>query len=326
MSSTSTSGSEYGDVVEGRSSHSPLSRSSRSPIQAGSCGKRPRSSMESFAQMTCPVCKEYFTPPIVQCYKGHSVCLSCVHRMAQVSKDERCPECRSHMRTTCRNYALEGQMQYITVGCVWEKLGCSARISLLDRAKHEAYCPSRPLGVKCYYSGEALGRECAWEGNPLLLPRHLREVHGVKPIKVAGNAVNCSFKLPKEDTFAASIQVIKTPISKYGKSTSKCILEFLYFNEQKIASVTLKSLEKEFSPRCKVLLCDRESDFNGPNSTFDAACVDSSLTLFRLSDVPIKQSLLLPYLSLQAYSSPQSSGPAFTLRIEFPNQISQNSD
>lgn len=323
MSSTSTSGSESGDIVEGHSS--PISHRSRSPINPGSCGKRPRSSLESFAQMTCPVCKDYFTPPIVQCSKGHSICLSCVHLMLQLSKDDRCPECRSYIRLSCRNYALEGQMQHITIGCVWGKLGCSARIPLLCRAKHEAFCLNRPLTVKCYYGCESLGRECEWEGNPMLLPKHLKERHCVKAIKAAGNVVNCAFKLPKEDTLAVSIQVVKAPISKYGKATSKCILEFLYFNEPKIASVTLKSLEKEFSPRCKVQLCDRESNF-GPNCTFDAGCLDASLPQLRLSDVSIKQSLLIPFISLQAYSYPQSTGLSFTIRIEFPSEISQNSD
>ena len=312
--------------MEERGSRFSLSRRSKSPIKPGTSGKRPRSSMDAYAQMICPICKEYFTRPIVQCSKGHSVCLSCVHHMLQISKDERCPECRSHMQTTCRNYSLEAQMQYITIGCVWDKLGCTAQVALIDRTRHEAYCPNRPLMMKCYYNTMVLGDECGWEGNPMLLPKHLREVHGIKPIKAYSNTIECVLQLPQEDTFAASFQVLKSPIAKYGKATSKCILEFLYFKEDKIAFVTIKSLEKEFSPRCKVRLCDMGDEFNGPSNVFDLPCLDSTMTSYRLSDLPIKHGLMLPYMTLRAYSRPKASSSSFTLRVDFPSQSSQNSD
>lgn len=281
--------------------------------------------MDAYEQMICPICKEYFTRPIVQCAKGHSVCLSCVHHMLQVSKDERCPICRSHMQTTCRNYSLEAQMQYITIACVWDKLGCTAQVPLMDRTRHEAYCFHRPLMVKCYYNTLVLREECGWEGNPMLLTKHLREVHEIKPVKACGEEVRCVVKLPKEDTFSASFQVLKTPIAKYGKTTSKCILEFLYFNEDKLAFVTVKSLEKEFSPRCKVRLCEIGSEFNGPSNVFDLPSLDSTTTSYSLSDLPLKQGLLLPYKILKAYSHPSSS---LTFSVLFPcqsSQISQNS-
>lgn len=145
--STSSSGSELLDSV----TPMPLSRSVR---------KRPRSSNDFFELLNCPVCCDYYTPPIINCKKGHSFCINCIERMERTSGDLRCPTCRSPIEKSSRNHLIEDQLEKITVGCVWREFGCKARIALSERQKHEKICDKRPGGVKCYFGHEFFSNSC----------------------------------------------------------------------------------------------------------------------------------------------------------------------
>ena len=313
MSNSSTSGSECGDVVEAGTAPTPAKSTTKTPIKTGSCGKRPRSSMESFAQMTCPTCQEYFTPPIVQCYRGHSVCLSCVQLTLQLTRSEKCPLCRANMRTTCRNYALEAQMEHITIGCRWGSLGCMQRVPLTNRAHHEAHCVHRPDTLQCYYTPQ-----CLWQKNPLLLSKHLKHDHHIETAKMTDYATDFVWKLPEKDTPFLHLCILKVPISQYGKTHSKLLLEFRYHSEDKIAVFTVRSLEKDFKPKCKLQVCDRENQYNGPCNTFLVSCVPPG-PQDCVSTLSLKDCLSLPYVTMRSYSySDDDSQLSFSMRVEFP--------
>lgn len=216
------------------------------PSTLPSCGKRPRSSVESFESMMCPVCQEYFVPPIVQCSKGHSVCYRCANNIVRLSGNDKCPICRAHMMPGCRNYALESQMQYITIGCVWEERGCKARITLSGRLEHELFCEFRPVAVNCYFNHPRHKLACDWHGNPLLFPKHLKKVHECPTIE-RDRTVKFLWNPPKEDDFRARYRVLKVKIPRHTKDTAKFLLEHVYFPEKQLVVFAVRTLEQDFT-------------------------------------------------------------------------------
>ena len=44
---------------------------------------------------SCPVCLEWFEPPVFQCPKGHLICKECLDNLLERSDNESCPECRT---------------------------------------------------------------------------------------------------------------------------------------------------------------------------------------------------------------------------------------
>lgn len=104
--STSSSDSEHADCV------TPL------PKSQNSTRKRPRSSHDFFDLLICPICYDYFTPPVINCTKGHSYCLACMDRMERLTGDARCPQCRGAINKTSRNRLIEDQLEKVTVGCL----------------------------------------------------------------------------------------------------------------------------------------------------------------------------------------------------------------
>ncbi|KAJ8981959.1 hypothetical protein NQ317_002133 [Molorchus minor] len=79
----------------------------------------------------CKACKRFMSPPIQQCFAGHSFCKPCV------AGKEKCPSCDAKIEAT-RNYAVEEMAEKIEVNC----LADPGRVASVKRvAEHRDECP-----------------------------------------------------------------------------------------------------------------------------------------------------------------------------------------
>ena len=310
-----------------QSSSSP-SESLHTPSALNSCRKRPRSSLESFDSMMCPVCQEYFVPPIVQCSKGHSVCYRCANAMVRVSGDDKCPMCRSYMMPGCRNYALEGQMRFITIGCPWEAQGCPASVTLFDRLHHELFCDYRPVTVDCYFNHPRYEHQCKWKGNPLLLPKHLKTKHEFQTI-VRDRTVKFLWNPPKEDTFRARYRVLKVKIPRHDKETVKFILEHVYFPEKQLAIFTVRTLEPDLVVPVTISILDRQDDEHRLSFGLKTVDFDNCCALVDYDQLNKSKVLAVPLDVLSAYcfrDETDNNEVFFALHVDFPSASKLNDD
>lgn len=82
--------------------------------------------------LECPVCYDFYDPPIYICQNGHSLC----HRCTKISKP--CPLCRASLTQNFRNYSLEKILEQITVPCKYT--GCPESTTLFERTNHLKVC------------------------------------------------------------------------------------------------------------------------------------------------------------------------------------------
>lgn len=118
---------------------------------------------------TCPVCKDWVTPPIIQCRKGHIVCGPCKTKGLKA-----CPECKQRF-SDVPNWMMEQVSAIIAFPCRYQTHGCREYSELLNKSAHEALCSFRPVG--CQY---------AVHGCTQILLYHLMEKH----------VPRCQFKPP----------------------------------------------------------------------------------------------------------------------------------
>lgn len=304
------------------SQESPSSPSNTlTPSTLSSTRKRPRSSLESFESMMCPVCQEYFVPPIVQCTKGHSVCYRCANTMVRVSGDDKCPLCRSYMMPGCRNYALEGQMHFITIGCNWEENGCPVRVTLFERLHHELFCEFRPVTVPCYFNHPRFDYQCSWRGNPMLLPAHLKTKHEFDVIE-RDRTVKFLWNPPKQDTFRSRYRVLKVKLPRHDKETSKFILEHVYFPEKQLAIFTVRTLEPEFAVPFSISIVDRHDSEH--RLSFELKTVDfgncGALVDYDQLDKSKVLAVPLDVLSAYCFQDPEDNNDIFfAMHVDFPS-------
>lgn len=126
---------------------------------------------QSFANsLKCPICHDYFSPPIYQCSNGHSFCNTCIDKFKE------CIECSSPISNKCRNINLERILESIESICRFN--GCGMRVLLYNKLSHEAVCDYNPA-MSCVFS------DCLWEGEGLV--DHLKTKHAVKEFEMPFN-------------------------------------------------------------------------------------------------------------------------------------------
>ena len=90
--------------------------------------------------LECPICYDYYIPPILLCPNGHSICSLCG------AKSKVCPICRGQLSRNSRNIVLENILEQITQPCKFE--GCDVETTLANRLAHFAVCAFNKL-LRC---------------------------------------------------------------------------------------------------------------------------------------------------------------------------------
>ena len=136
-------------------------------------------SREHFEELECPICFEYFQPPIGICSNGHSICGNCTTKITT------CPLCRARILSTI-NLTLENVMRKIRARCEFGTFGCNVTSSVGEIRQHETVCTRRPY--KCPIT------DCTWN-RPLsairfhLMPKHKIQINAQirEPITALGD-------------------------------------------------------------------------------------------------------------------------------------------
>ncbi|KAJ8957883.1 hypothetical protein NQ318_001879 [Aromia moschata] len=81
----------------------------------------------------CPICHEYMSPPIQQCFTGHSFCKPCT-----LTK-QKCPLCDAKIEST-RNYIVEEMSEKIELPCKTDPEKCQYRGSIKRMVEHGEEC------------------------------------------------------------------------------------------------------------------------------------------------------------------------------------------
>ena len=129
--------------------------------------------------LECPICYEYFTPPIRICPNGHSLCSTCV----QSSKI--CPICRSALNPNSHNLVLESILENMSIHCKFE--GCIEVVLLSKLSQHYETCKFNNY-FKCI--------EC--QNSEIDIVSHLVKNHDYKEIAMEAIGGKRSFSGPFE--------------------------------------------------------------------------------------------------------------------------------
>lgn len=116
--------------------------------------------------LTCPVCIKYMTPPIQQCIRGHSMCLTCHRKILS------CPVCRAPRDKLARNWNLEKISEATEIPCENSDVGCQVSRKGTEIQNHEDECTfkSKPCPFSEYEG-------CKWNSLISSLKEHLESIH-----------------------------------------------------------------------------------------------------------------------------------------------------
>ena len=122
-------------------------------------------SRHQFEELECPVCYDYFHPPIAICRNGHSICGKC---RTQITS---CPLCRAAILKTI-NRTLEKLMRQLIVRCDFSTFGCKVTSPIGEIRQHEIICTRRPY--KCPIT------DCTWNRPLSGVKFHLQAKHEIR--------------------------------------------------------------------------------------------------------------------------------------------------
>lgn len=125
-------------------------------------------------ELKCPVCFEYFKPPIALCENGHSTCAKCKSKMAK------CPLCRAKF-LNASNRTLNKVMRGLRFHCEFRNLGCTVKSSMDEIRGHEMRCPRRPY--RCPIEN------CTWSRPLSGIKIHLRSKHSMRMYEQGGEYI-----------------------------------------------------------------------------------------------------------------------------------------
>lgn len=139
----------------------------------------PKPGLSFQSSLECPICFDYYTPPIRFCSNGHSICSFC----AQSCKN--CYFCRNPLNPSSRNLALEKILENVSIHCKFE--GCNETFPMSKLAEHNDMCKFNNY-FKCI--------EC--QNSEIDIVTHLIKNHEYKEIIMEAAGGKRSFSGPYE--------------------------------------------------------------------------------------------------------------------------------
>lgn len=82
--------------------------------------------------LECPICLDFYSPPILLCSNGHSICSVCVLH------PNLCPVCQGVINRNTQNKALELVLKQVFLPCTFS--GCTAKVDIFSRNEHFLSC------------------------------------------------------------------------------------------------------------------------------------------------------------------------------------------
>lgn len=232
-------------------------------------------------ELLCLVCREYLTPPVVQCMNSHYYCKICVNRTNLY-----CVQCESRIHIEIRNFSAEKALATHSIPCKWENRGCPKLMTPLTRLEHEVECQhSFPFTCKitwCNYSSTL----------PNLLS-HLKTTHSIP-------------ELPHSSSFHILFTFPPSPLQKYRLLTYKnytFLLSHCYSSETQLLSYELLAFTRAFP-----------YTITTQNNGFCLALQSTTPTTPSLSNTLI---LTLAQAALLSLHCPEDSCSYLSLHIQF---------
>lgn len=121
---------------------------------------------EIYANLECPVCSNYMSPPIPECVNKHSLCNFCYQRV------NTCPLCRAPKNPHGTSFVLGEIYNILMIPCKNRDRGCRyfCRGRLLHN--HEPVCEYRSRICLVNQS-----QDCNWEGSLMEIKDHMVSRH-----------------------------------------------------------------------------------------------------------------------------------------------------
>ena len=259
--------------------------------------KRPRLSEDFQESLICQLCAEYFSPPIIQCVKGHSFCASCIWQLVPKGNTDNkpCPVCRAPITASIRNYALEKMLEKCEVPCAWSEKGCEELVLLTTRSEHEKQCRFRPR-ILCYYHCFS---ECSWAGSAEALVDHLLEEHCIQELTRA-SLFRYLWNPPMETCWRFRYRILNQVVSPDSEPL-RFLLEHYYSSSEKLLVFLVRACQPGVRKHFKLSIVNRKNESN--RICFEGTTVDfeevGHIKDFLQTD--LTKVLVVPYAQIKSF-------------------------
>lgn len=215
-------------------------------------------------ELECPVCSNYMAPPIRQCETGHSICEACRGKLPK------CPLCQKKF-TDSKNISLEALACKMHYPCINRLSGCTAKLSLEERDKHELNCSFK--GFKCAMD------KCPWVGKLEDVVEHWSSKKTKSKIYHGSNI--CHTKIKHESYYTNLVEIDKQLFWFKCKVERGKIFWAVQFLGPKDEAKDFYYEIEVFKPGCampKILLSDycQAADIENNELFRDGICISAS--------------------------------------------------
>ena len=162
--------------------------------------------------ITCSVCREIILPPIMQCTKGHLICMDCKKKCTT------CPQCRGRMGHS-RNFAFEKIVSDMLFPCKYEN--CKELVQYSSLKNHYETCKFKPYD--CYKNN------CGFQSTNIKdIIEHLKVKHSLNCVKLNNSKITLEFSEKHTDDNSHNQQQVLESF-EIAIDNANSLLDFLSF-------------------------------------------------------------------------------------------------
>lgn len=173
--------------------------------------KRRLSEEEIDETLSCPICLDSFTIPILQCRNKHLICETCYSKIKLIN--DKCPQCRARFKyAPLRSKKAEKMLEKYETVCRYASRGCREKRTYEDRTRHEKKC-AYSTAVRCpgLEEGRSISsyvdlKYCCWEGDIQNLASHFRSCHSLRIESFTTNVASLRVDVSEEIECEVSVR------------------------------------------------------------------------------------------------------------------------
>lgn len=290
--------------------------SSQNPVDPDKINQRqsfrkPRFSEVEYKEFICKYCKEYFTPPVFECRKGHKVCKKC----CLIQEDFlRCPKCYAIINISPENRLIKELMNNYDFECIYKHRGCDS-LKLNFYSTHIKTCEFKS-NLKCYYSlFECLDSPCDWVGKQELIFDHLTESHNLHSLELTTKEKNyiIKFRFPNPEKSCMSFTKILVKVQE--DQVQEFLLEFFYMSSFQRLFFLLRSKDLDTNLRYQIGVFDTKNMKNW--KSFDKVSCDLNKNLLtQVCNLPAIYAASFRYKNVAEYKLDQDGKEIFLISFK----------